>query len=70
MLKNIYRRGFLAQLLAVCAWPFAPARGVASQYFDNASLDVVPEPATWAMLLAGFGFTGAALRRRRTLAAV
>ena len=27
MLKNIYRRGFLAQLLAVCAWPFAPARG-------------------------------------------
>lgn len=26
----------------------------------------VPEPATWALMIAGFGFTGAALRRRRT----
>ena len=25
----------------------------------------VPEPSTWAMLLAGFGFIGAAMRRRR-----
>ncbi len=46
---------------------FAPARGVASQYFDNVSLDVtaVPEPATWAMMIVGFGMTGASLRRRR-----
>jgi hypothetical protein len=29
----------------------------------------VPEPATWAMLLAGFGMAGAALRHRRALAA-
>jgi PEP-CTERM motif len=28
----------------------------------------VPEPASWAMLIAGFGLTGAAMRRRRTLA--
>lgn len=28
-------------------------------------LDAVPEPATWAMLVAGFGFVGSALRRRR-----
>lgn len=28
----------------------------------------VPEPATWAMLIAGFGLTGAAMRRRRTAA--
>lgn len=27
----------------------------------------VPEPATWAMLIAGFGLSGAALRRRRSL---
>ena len=27
MLKNICRRDFLAHLFAVCAWPFAPARG-------------------------------------------
>jgi hypothetical protein len=25
----------------------------------------VPEPASWAMLIAGFGLTGAAMRRRR-----
>ncbi len=26
---------------------------------------VVPEPASWAMLIAGFGLTGATMRRRR-----
>lgn len=30
---------------------------------------VIPEPATWAMLIAGFGIVGSALRRRRSLAA-
>lgn len=29
----------------------------------------VPEPASWAMLIAGFGLVGASLRRRRLLAA-
>jgi len=29
----------------------------------------VPEPATWAMLIAGFGLVGVSARRRRTLAA-
>jgi hypothetical protein len=29
----------------------------------------IPEPASWAMLIAGFGLTGAVLRRRRALAA-
>ncbi|MCG2842722.1 PEPxxWA-CTERM sorting domain-containing protein [Sandaracinobacter sp. RS1-74] len=28
----------------------------------------VPEPTTWAMLIAGFGLVGAAARRRRTMA--
>ncbi|WP_293354147.1 PEPxxWA-CTERM sorting domain-containing protein [Phenylobacterium sp.] len=50
---------------------FAPARGVFSQYFDNASLDVaaVPEPSTWAMMLLGFGLAGGVVRRRRRLTA-
>jgi hypothetical protein len=29
----------------------------------------VPEPASWAMLIAGFGLTGAAMRRRARVAA-
>jgi hypothetical protein len=29
---------------------------------------VIPEPATWAMLIAGFGLVGAGLRRRREAA--
>lgn len=29
----------------------------------------VPEPASWALMIAGFGMTGASLRRRRVLAA-
>ena len=28
---------------------------------------VVPEPATWAMMIAGFGLAGTALRRRRAV---
>jgi hypothetical protein len=27
--------------------------------------NTVPEPAAWAMLIMGFGLTGAAMRRRR-----
>ncbi|MEN9933026.1 MAG: hypothetical protein RIS17_1599 [Pseudomonadota bacterium] len=34
--------------------------------FDTMGYDVgVPEPASWAMLIIGFGMTGAAMRRRR-----
>ena len=37
---------------------------------ENATLAAgIPEPATWAMLLAGFGALGAVLRRRRTASA-
>jgi hypothetical protein len=39
--------------------------------FDHVSLtSAVPEPASWAMLIAGFGLSGAAMRRRRVTAAV
>lgn len=41
--------------------PSDPARGL-----DKALTGGVPEPATWAMMLTGLGFAGAALRRRRT----
>jgi hypothetical protein len=40
---------------------------------DSVQLDIgagaVPEPATWAMMIAGFGLAGTAMRRRRSAAA-
>ncbi|MEK7511170.1 MAG: PEPxxWA-CTERM sorting domain-containing protein [Patescibacteria group bacterium] len=33
--------------------------------FDNLSTGAVPEPATWALMILGFGSAGAMLRRRR-----
>lgn len=33
------------------------------------SVEAVPEPATWALMVAGFGFAGGALRRRVSHAA-
>jgi hypothetical protein len=32
------------------------------------ALPAVPEPASWALMLLGFGAIGAAMRRRRGLA--
>ena len=50
--------------------------GIAFEFDNFAATEVlnrgggaVPEPATWAMLLAGFGLVGVSARRRRTLAA-
>jgi hypothetical protein len=50
-----------------------PTPGFDPGAFDGLTLDAlalggdmnaIPEPATWAMLITGFGFVGAALRRR------
>lgn len=37
---------------------------------DGVSLTAVPEPATWGLMLAGFGALGVAARRRRRMGAV
>ena len=47
-----------------------PAQGGASTVFDNlrfgsAATAAVPEPATWAMMIVGFGMVGAGMRRRQ-----
>ena len=52
------------------------ANAVAADGFsiDNVSLSAtqtgaIPEPSSWALLIAGFGLTGAAMRRRRRVLA-
>jgi choice-of-anchor C domain-containing protein len=40
--------------------PYGPA-------LDNVSVSAVPEPATWAMMIVGFGAAGAMVRNRRKL---
>ncbi len=40
--------------------PYDSASGVPS------AISAVPEPATWAMMITGFGLAGVAVRRRRT----
>ena len=44
------------------------AQGLGDEGWGVSNLSVtggVPEPATWALLVAGFGFVGASLRRQR-----
>jgi hypothetical protein len=58
------------------AGQFRPADGGGGQGLSttfllrSAATAPVPEPETWAMMIAGFGLTGAAMRRRRTRIAV
>lgn len=53
-------------------WWFAADVTDGTNTFNVAARDAfgVPEPATWAMMLVGFGGLGALLRRRRTALAV
>lgn len=44
--------------------------GFIDDFRIGSSSGAVPEPASWAMLIAGFGLTGAAMRRRRVTTAI
>jgi hypothetical protein len=64
-------RGFAVADYGYNLWPRAPGMGNAfiSDFAPDDSTfkaSFVPEPASWALLIAGFGFVGAAMRRRRS----
>ncbi len=42
-----------------------PTVGNAGVLLDGISVSAVPEPATWAMMIAGFGLVGGTMRRSR-----
>ena len=49
---------------------FEPSGDIYDQYWGDvvATTRGVPEPATWALMITGFGLAGASLRRRRVAA--
>ncbi len=65
-LANVYKGilGYSRSDIYVVRSPLAGRTAFLAQ-FDGAGIGGVPEPASWAMLIAGFGLTGAAMRRRR-----
>jgi hypothetical protein len=44
---------------------FVPGTTYTGRRGTQISVAAIPEPASWAMLIAGFGLTGAVMRRRR-----
>jgi choice-of-anchor C domain-containing protein len=44
-------------------------KGAYGAALDNVGIAAVPEPATWALMILGFGAVGGAMRRRRASAA-
>jgi hypothetical protein len=66
-------RGYIGVVSDTPLWGFrwtTTHGAVLNTGFDNIALGRgVPEPAAWALMIAGFGLAGATLRRRRTLTA-
>jgi hypothetical protein len=76
---RIVRYDFIIPHTASSVFLSLNAGGAGFQYGDDESWGIdnfsllaatVPEPASWAMLIAGFGLVGAAARRRRVATAV
>ncbi len=49
--------------MRISAFPYDFNQGLVTGFNDKVA--AVPEPATWTMMIAGFGLVGGALRRRR-----
>jgi len=79
--KILNTNGFLSAVNLVSAQAFTPLTptftGIRTVFTTTANVGTVfnvtaaavPEPATWALMLAGFGMVGYALRRRRAAVA-
>lgn len=52
--------------LSVGNYTYSLSNGDSIQVNVNGEASAVPEPATWAMMLLGFGAIGTATRRRKT----
>ncbi|WP_243445871.1 PEPxxWA-CTERM sorting domain-containing protein [Polymorphobacter arshaanensis] len=69
---NVESNGYAYGIFHSYAYDFSTGSYVhetyASMAISNVTLAAVPEPANWAMMIAGFGLTGAAMRRRREAA--
>ena len=72
-IKNSFTEGFFVRNDANYTLVRDYASNAGEIYFDHVSISMstgaVPEPATWAMLITGFGLVGAALRRRTAVPA-
>jgi hypothetical protein len=75
-LADLPTNGFATRQYLYNLWPRdglnTSDNGQIADFAPNATsfLAAVPEPGAWALLIAGFGLTGAALRRRRWGAAI
>ena len=59
--------GHLVNVYGLLATPVAtPYPAPSAESLGFVTLSAAPEPASWAMMVSGFGLAGAAMRRRRT----
>ena len=57
--------GFAPENFSFNIWSRGPGNQLVDFVPENRMLAAVPEPTSWALMISGFGLTGAALRRRR-----
>ena len=62
---NTYNLAFQPNTPAYSTFFFTSNGDSADGYRINSISAAVPEPATWAMMIAGFGLAGLGLRRNR-----